>query len=96
MSLADGLATALHRYFTAKAEFGLEALLLGRVSPDSGLPPQAETEPATQRVAPPTAAALQKREREFTNYKVKCPACSGGVAFEEGCVKCYSCGFSQC
>jgi ribonucleoside-diphosphate reductase alpha chain len=92
MSLADGLATALRRYQGAKDEYGLEALILGRVSPDT--PP---IPPATPpRAAPPTVTALSKREREMTSYKVKCPACSGSVAFEEGCVKCYSCGFSQC
>jgi len=98
MSLADGLATALNRYLKAKCEFGLEALLLGRVSPDSEMPaaPQAAAPAPAPKVTPPTAAAKAKRERELTSYKVKCPACGAGVAFEEGCVKCYSCGFSQC
>ncbi len=99
MSLADGLATALHRYLAAKAEHGLEALLLGRVTPDGRLTRAATSEapaPAPRVAAPPTAAAKAKRERELTSYKVKCPACSSEVAFEEGCVKCYSCGFSQC
>src|SRR5689334_13120510 len=34
MSLADGLATALHRYLVAKEEHGLHALLLGGATPD--------------------------------------------------------------
>ena len=97
MSLADGLATAIHRYLQAKADHGLEALLLGRVSADGSM----RQAPATSRsaykpTAPPSAIAKSKQERELTNYKVKCPACSDAVAFEEGCVKCYSCGFSQC
>ncbi len=25
-----------------------------------------------------------------------CPECGGGIAFEEGCMKCYSCGFTKC
>ena len=96
MSLADGLATALHRYLKAKDEHGLEALILGRVSPDADKPATPDTPAAAPKSNPPTAAAKAKRERELTSYKVKCPACSGDVAFEEGCVKCYSCGFSQC
>lgn len=90
MSLADGLATALMRYLQAKSEHGLEALLLGRVSPDS---PEYT---APQAPAAPAAPAQSGSERRLTQYKVKCPACSGDVAFEEGCVKCYACGFSQC
>lgn len=98
MSLADGLATALNRYLKAKCEHGLEALLLGRVSPDGEMPaaPQAAAPAPAPKATPPTAAAKAKRERELTSYKVKCPACGAAVAFEEGCVKCYSCGFSQC
>jgi len=30
-------------------------------------------------------------------FKLKCPSCDVGVlAFQEGCVKCHACGFSQC
>jgi hypothetical protein len=38
----------------------------------------------------------QGAPRSVAQYKLKCPACSSVLAFEEGCVKCYSCGFSQC
>jgi ribonucleoside-diphosphate reductase alpha chain len=83
MSLADGLARALRRYLAAKKEHGLEALLLGRV-PSGSLSETAE--------APKTSASQKQSEQ----YKIKCPACSSVLAFEEGCVKCYDCGFSQC
>ncbi|MSR62071.1 MAG: vitamin B12-dependent ribonucleotide reductase [Planctomycetes bacterium] len=83
MSLADGLARALRRYLAAKKEFGLEALLLGKV-PSQQLADFAD--------APKTSAAQKQSEQ----YKIKCPGCSSNLAFEEGCVKCYSCGFSQC
>jgi ribonucleoside-diphosphate reductase alpha chain len=94
MSLADGLATALHRYLVAKEQYGLEDLILGKANPEADR--ETMTESVPMRPMPPSAAAMEKRERELTNYKVKCPACSGEVAFEEGCVKCHSCGFSQC
>ena len=42
------------------------------------------------------AAASHAGPRARNAYKVKCPACSGDLAFEEGCAKCYACGFSQC
>ncbi len=85
MSLADGLARALHRYLDAKKAHGLEALLLGRVS---------------GAALDDTAAAARKahtapRTAE-SRYKLKCPSCEANLAFEEGCAKCYGCGFSQC
>ncbi|MEM9803033.1 MAG: adenosylcobalamin-dependent ribonucleoside-diphosphate reductase [Planctomycetota bacterium] len=82
MSLADGLATALLRYMRAKDEHGLENLLLGRV-PAGALEGEAPVERPHEHGA-------------TESYKIKCPSCGSDVAFEEGCVKCYSCGFSQC
>jgi len=83
MSLADGLARSLRRYLAAKKEYGLEALLLGRV------PSQSLSDAAA---APQTSPS----QRQSEQYKIKCPACTATLAFEEGCVKCYDCGFSQC
>jgi ribonucleoside-diphosphate reductase alpha chain len=81
MSLADGLARALNRYLAAKERHGLEALLLGRVP----------TEELADAGHGPGSAA-----RGETQYKLKCPGCASVLAFEEGCVKCYGCGYSQC
>ena len=80
--LTRRLATALLRYKRAKDEHGLEALLLGRVD----------------------AAALEsdgplerRRSDSRRSYKVKCPNCGvGHLVAEEGCEKCYSCGYSKC
>lgn len=100
MSLADGLATALSRYLQAKEQNGLHALLLGTASPD--LDKTGYYKDST----PPTAAAAQKSApampkpssapRNSAQYKLKCPSCEGVLSFEEGCVKCHACGFSQC
>jgi ribonucleoside-diphosphate reductase alpha chain len=87
MSLADGLARSLRRYLAAKKEFGLEALLLGKV------PAQALADFENAPKAASRATAAQKQSEQ---YKLKCPSCSSTLAFEEGCVKCYDCGFSQC
>ena len=83
MSLADGLARALRRYLAVKKQHGLENLLLGRVPGESLADSAAE---------PKTTSA----QRQSEQYKIKCPACTSTLAFEEGCVKCYDCGFSQC
>jgi ribonucleoside-diphosphate reductase alpha chain len=84
MSLADGLATALKRYLVAKETHGLEALLLGRV--DANAMANMETRAKLEEQAP----------RSVGQYKLKCPSCEGALAFQEGCVKCHGCGFSQC
>ena len=85
MSLADGLATALLRYKRAKDEHGLENLLLGRVDPAA-----IESDKPVERRK---SASAQNQE---ARYKLKCPTCSNNLSFSEGCVKCVSCGFSQC
>jgi ribonucleoside-diphosphate reductase alpha chain len=84
MSLADGLAQAINRYLSAKKSHGLENLLLGRVDPVHLEEEEVLTPRAINRAGPESA------------YKLKCPACQGGLSFEEGCVKCHECGYSQC
>jgi hypothetical protein len=44
------------------------------------------------------AAAAQPTvpKRGQSEYKLKCPSCQGVLSFQEGCVKCYGCGYSQC
>jgi ribonucleoside-diphosphate reductase alpha chain len=87
MSLGDGLAKALQRYLAAKGQHGLHALLLGTanvVAPIPAMEPLQGAKPATG--AP----------RSVASYKVKCPVCQSDLAFQEGCVKCHACGFSQC
>ena len=66
-------------------KFGLKALLLGEVNPDDLAMPADEA-------AKVAAAATPAK----TAFKVKCPQCNFDLAFQEGCVKCHSCGFSQC
>lgn len=86
-SLADGLAKALEKYAVAKSEYGIKALLLGEV--DAACPPEGTKTAAS---TPPPA----KPANDMTAFKVHCPECQGALAYEEGCVKCYGCGYSQC
>ena len=88
MSLADGLAKALHKFLSTKATHGLKSILLGEVDPASTPLVNGQPVPAPNgnRIGTGTGGA----------FKVKCPACEGVLAFEEGCCKCYGCGYSQC
>jgi len=89
MSLGDGLAKALQRYLDAKNEHGLHALLLGTA-------PQSLEKTNYHSAEEVAAARTSTRPRNVAQYKVKCPACTGELAFQEGCAKCHACGFSQC
>ena len=88
-ALADGLAKALHKYLTAKARFGLRPLLLGEANLEEVV--ELVDSPATSISTPRVGSGMGGA------FKVKCPSCDHGVlAFEEGCSKCHSCGYSQC
>lgn len=88
MSLGDGLACALRRYVSARDKFGLEALLLGRVDASQF------TMPSTPAGGAPVGS--QGGPKGAERFKLKCPQCESALAFEEGCAKCYGCGYSQC
>ena len=157
MSLGDALGKTIRKYWQAKREFGLKAILLGEVDFDKvghgngngnghhGLgdsqviavkdlqaekktvtltPPPAQAAavvalaslPATESLVPATpqasagaaasspassgktvSRAVTAADNLMESYKLKCPECKNGtLKFMEGCVKCPSCGFSQC
>jgi len=85
-SLADGLAKAIQKYLQAKRAAGLESLLLGRTDL-SKIQQGLKAVPAVAGNAAPDSPAR--------SYRIKC-ACGGDLVFEEGCVKCHSCGHAEC
>ncbi len=96
MSLADGLAKALQRYLDAKQQHGLHALLLGTADMSNEAAAAALAAATVNMAAQSVKPHTTKARNGASSYKIKCPACSGALAFQEGCVKCHSCGFSQC
>ncbi len=91
MSLADGLAKAIRKYLWTKKEHGLKAILLGEVEPTAVVLGSGGAAPAK-----PTGPGSKLGTGTGGAFKVKCPACEGVLTFEEGCCKCYGCGYSQC
>lgn len=86
MSLADGLSKSINKYLLAKEMFGIQNLLLGKAD-----------------------LSLLEAHHEYNHdtnghsssginnaFKLKCPECEQELRFEEGCIKCHSCGYSQC
>jgi ribonucleoside-diphosphate reductase alpha chain len=94
MSLGDGLAKALARYLDAKRRHGLHALLLGTANLD--VPGASTSSSSSAPSTPPPASSGNGQPRNVGHYKIHCPQCDGELAFQEGCVKCHGCGFSQC
>jgi len=85
-SLADGMAKAIQKYQRARGISGLEALLLGKTDL-SGI---------RKGLKSVMVSVPSSRHAPTRGFKVKCPECSANLVFEEGCVKCLSCGYSQC
>lgn len=89
-SLADGLSKAINRYLKAKKKFGMKALLLGECDLNRL---DEEDEPTTTNG---NGNGNGHGRTSQTAFKVKCPECIGNLIYEEGCVKCPTCGYSQC
>jgi ribonucleoside-diphosphate reductase alpha chain len=84
MSLADGLECALQKYVDSRETYGYQRMMF---------------ETSTEKAMPTRMTGGSgdgEMPQNVRNYKIKCPSCSAKLAFEEGCVKCYDCGFSQC
>ncbi len=98
MSLGDGVAKALMRYQRAKERFGMQSLLLGEADLSE------LDKPIVSSAAAKAKASAKLKSTNGGNgnggslsaYKIKCPECEGILSFEEGCVKCHGCGYSQC
>ncbi len=94
MSLADGLSKAIKKYLHAKESFGIKALLLGEMDFDT-------LDKKASSLLEPSKASLSLNGNGNGNgatrgFKIKCPECQNNLSFAEGCVKCLSCGYSQC
>ncbi len=99
-SLGDGLAKAIAKYLHAKNNSGIKSLILGQEL----LPNDQNCDTMSMKGHNITTnfenvenALPDTQKKQFLdNFKIKCPSCDGVLSFVEGCVKCYSCGFSQC
>ena len=80
LSVPDAVGQAIERYLEEK-EGIQEALPLTTKAPQGAVQPQASAYHALQ-------------EQSFIGA---CPECGGGqMAYEEGCMKCHICGYSEC
>ena len=84
LSIPDGIAKALKRHIGAHAlgvQKPVEAFEeLGGIEPDSELDKETRDDRAIVRAG----------------LNPECPECGRVLVFEEGCVRCHSCGYSEC
>jgi ribonucleoside-diphosphate reductase alpha chain len=85
-SLADGLSKAVQKYLQAKKAAGLESLLLGQTD-------LSKIQEGLKTI--PAVSGGGSSDSVTRGYRVKC-VCGGDLVFEEGCVKCHSCGHAEC
>jgi len=111
LSLGDALGKTIRKYWQAKKDYGLKAILLGEVDFDKlpngnggttviagqlSAPGPAAGGTVSPGAAPP-AKVQNATDKLYTQYQLKCPNCgSGTLIFQQGCVDCPSCGFSKC
>lgn len=83
LSVPDAIGQAIERYLEEKAGIQ-EELPIALATPRS---------PGDTQYQPATARSTGTHE----HFLGSCPECgSGQLAFEEGCVKCHICGYSEC
>lgn len=107
-SCADGIGKALERYWVAQ-ERRKEAEAAAASAAPSAVEADAPASLRSQRAelsaaltptapAPAPSRAPPRKPGPGDHNKVQgaCRDCGSQLAYEEGCVKCYSCGFTEC
>jgi len=83
LSCADAIAKAMEHCFERSAT---DTTLIDETKGTSVIHPT-ETEPAGKEIAKPITTLLRKGA---------CPDCGGILSYEEGCVVCHVCAYSEC
>jgi ribonucleoside-diphosphate reductase alpha chain len=95
LSAPDAIAQAIDRYLLERegvqGELPISPRMQGIVALAGGVAP------APQAGTAPVAQGAPQGGASDPSYLGTCPECGGSqLSFEEGCVKCYVCGYSEC
>lgn len=97
-SLPDAVAKVIDRHFGFFAKHRLENAVHADATVHADTKPpvsEPQVEPAEQPMTVP-AQQMLLTERKMVTVDL-CPGCGeASLVFEEGCKKCYSCGYSEC
>jgi ribonucleoside-diphosphate reductase alpha chain len=90
LSVPDAIAQALAQHMQDKLGVQQELLPLGGTAPAPAITP------VTNAGAEQTQAVSDFGYDPGETFIGTCPECASGLQFMEGCVKCLSCGYSEC
>ncbi|HEV8360958.1 MAG TPA: hypothetical protein VGR28_10940, partial [Candidatus Thermoplasmatota archaeon] len=94
-SVPDALAKALQRQMSGELHKSIQARVdafaQGKVEPAKPVSVVQVDEELDNESGPDATRQLVK-----SGHSPECPECEGMLSFEEGCVKCMRCGYSEC
>jgi ribonucleoside-diphosphate reductase alpha chain len=97
LSAPDAIAQAIERYMAEREGVQGELPIGPRVQGITSLAAQPVAGTAPQASAPAPESFASVHEEAQASFLGACPDCgSSHMAYEEGCVKCHVCGFSEC
>jgi ribonucleoside-diphosphate reductase alpha chain len=93
-SLPDGVAQVLNEYITQRsARLNVGAM----ITEQSGAAPVSPVKPTEQWTPAPETSEAAPKDQPLLKIGDLCPECGqAAVINEEGCRKCYACGYSEC
>jgi ribonucleoside-diphosphate reductase alpha chain len=90
LSVPDAIGIAIEKWMQEKQGVQQDLLATGTALQTAGAPV------ARREVSGTTGEAAQFGIEPAQDFIGTCPDCGSQLAFVEGCVKCYVCGFSEC
>ena len=102
-SCSDAIGKALEKYYTARsAGAGATARAPSVDEPPLGvseardveLPPELDRRRLSALIA--ASSSVGRKGQDESRVQGACNDCGSQLSFEEGCVKCHSCGFTEC
>lgn len=94
-SCSDAIGKALEKYMAARAtRLGVAPRVAAGDEPRLG--PTADEDRRRTAALMAADTGVSRRGSEEEGVQGACPDCGSQLSFEEGCVKCHSCGFTEC
>ncbi len=94
LSMPDAVGQALYEWWQDKQ--GVQQDLLSSQAPSQGAPAASPTSVPVMVLANSAQPQMERNTRDTGEFIGSCPDCGSQLEYAEGCVKCHTCGFSEC